>query len=157
MMFPRMATALLLGGLLACAGKQSPAVSPDSPRADVIAVQVSGESGEYLFSVAVSSPDSGCERYADWWEVVSLDGKLIHRRVLAHSHVNEQPFTRSSGPVAIGPDEVVLVRAHLNTTGYGGAVMRGSPNAGFAVDDEVRQGFAAGLAEQAPRPDGCAF
>jgi hypothetical protein len=124
--------------------------------ADVTAVQVSGSPGAYSFNVTVKSPDTGCQQYADWWEVVSEDGKLLYRRVLLHSHVDEQPFTRSGGPVTIQPDTVVWVRAHMNTSGYSGAVLKGSVKTGFkpAVPEA---GFAVGLARQPPLPEGCDF
>jgi hypothetical protein len=126
------------------------------PAADVIGVQVSGSPGAYQFNVTIKSPDTGCKQYADWWEVVSEDGKLRYRRVLLHSHVDEQPFTRSGGPVSIQADTVVWVRAHMNTGGYGGVAFKGSAKVGFkqAVPDAE---FAVGLAKQAPLPDGCDF
>jgi hypothetical protein len=125
-------------------------------QADVIAVQASGQPGAYQFNVGIRSPDKGCTQYADWWEVVSTDGKLLYRRVLLHSHVDEQPFTRSGGPVPIQADTVVWVRAHMNTGGYGGAALKGSVKAGFkpAVPGA---GFAYDLAKQSPLPDGCDF
>lgn len=124
--------------------------------ADVIGVQAGGSAGAYQFNVTVKSPDTGCKQYADWWEVVSTDGKLLYRRVLLHSHVDEQPFTRSGGPVPIQADRVVWVRAHMNTAGYGGVAFKGSVKTGFkqAVPDA---GFASGLAKQAPLPEGCDF
>lgn len=125
--------------------------------ADVVAVAVSGSPGAYTFAVTVRSPDTGCDRYADWWEVVRPDGALVHRRVLGHSHVDEQPFARSGGPVAIAADDEVIVRAHLNPGGYGGAAMRGSPAVGFAAAPEVGAAFAPDLARVQPLPDGCAF
>lgn len=126
------------------------------PAADVIGVQVSGTPGAYQFNVTIRSPDTGCQQYADWWEVVSEDGKLLYRRVLLHSHVDEQPFTRSGGPVPIQADTVVWVRAHMNAAGYGGTAFKGSVNAGFkqTLPDAA---FAADLARQAPTPDGCDF
>jgi hypothetical protein len=127
-----------------------------SVMADVIAVQASGQPGAYQFNVGIRSPDKGCSQYADWWEVVSTDGKLLYRRVLLHSHVDEQPFTRSGGPVPIQPDTIVWVRAHMNTGGYGGAAFKGSVKAGFAKA-EPPANFAAGLARQPPLPDGCDF
>lgn len=124
--------------------------------ADVIAVQTSGQPGAYQFNVGIRSPDKGCAQYADWWEVVSTDGRLLYRRVLLHSHVDEQPFTRSGGPVPILADTGVWVRAHMNTGGYGGMAFKGSVKTGFkqAMPDAE---FATGLAKQSPLPDGCDF
>lgn len=125
-------------------------------RADVTAVRVTGRTGAYQFEVEIKSPDTGCQQYADWWEVVSTDGKLIYRRVLAHSHADEQPFARGGGPVPIAADTVVWVRAHMNAAGYGGAAFKGSPAGGF-VRAELAPSFAADVARQSPLPDGCAF
>jgi len=125
-------------------------------QADVIAVQTSGQPGAYQFNVGIRSPDKGCAQYADWWEVVSTDGKLLYRRVLLHSHVDEQPFTRTGGTVPIQADTLVLVRAHMNTGGYGGVAFKGSVKTGFK-QDVLGAEFAAGLAKQAPLPDGCDF
>jgi hypothetical protein len=110
----------------------------------------------YRLAVTIKSPDIGCDQYADWWEVITPDGELLYRRVLAHSHVNEQPFERSGGPVEIAPDQSVIVRAHLHPSGYGPQAMQGSPATGFApitlADD-----FAVELAAAEPQPDSCAF
>ncbi len=127
-----------------------------APAADVIGVQVSGAPGAYQFNVTIKSPDTGCAQYADWWEVVSEDGRLLYRRVLLHSHVDEQPFARSGGPVPVKPDTVVWVRSHMNTGGYGGVVFKGSVKTGFAKA-EPPANFAAGLAKQVPLPEGCDF
>lgn len=124
--------------------------------ADVISVDVSGEESAYRFSVGISSPDTGCDQYADWWEVVSQEGELIYRRILLHSHVEEQPFVRSGGPVSIAVDSVVIVRAHMNTDGYGGAAFQGSVQSGFSETD-LDPDFAAELAEEPPFPEDCAF
>jgi len=124
--------------------------------ANVVSVQVSDKPGAYRFTVAIASPDTGCDRYADWWEVVSEDGQLLYRRVLLHSHVSEQPFARSGGPVPIAPDAVVWVRAHMHPGGYGGAAFKGSVNGGFKKANPTPS-FAAELAKQPPLPDDCAF
>jgi hypothetical protein len=122
----------------------------------VIAVVASGAAGAYQLAVTIRSPDQGCQQYADWWEVVSEDGRLLYRRVLVHSHVDEQPFVRGGGPVPIQPSTVVWVRAHMNPGGYGGVAFKGSVQAGFRATSLTRD-FAAGLAKSAPLPDGCAF
>ncbi len=160
---PVLAAAVLLLAA-ACDEAEAPVTSPladgDPPLAptfaDVTAVTTSGDPGAYSFSVTISSPDTGCEQYADWWEVVTEDGELRYRRILLHSHVSEQPFTRSGGPVAVAADEIVIVRAHMNTGGYGGAALRGSVDAGFEAY-RPEAGFAAALASRDPLPEGCDF
>ena len=127
-----------------------------STQPDVLSVIVNGEQGAYNFSVTISSPDEGCSQYSDWWEVVSQDGELLYRRILLHSHVNEQPFTRSGGPVSIDADTIVLVRAHMHPTGYGGLVMEGSVESGFE-QGEIGADFASELADTPPLPEGCNF
>ncbi|MGD8404954.1 MAG: hypothetical protein PVJ21_14935 [Anaerolineales bacterium] len=124
--------------------------------ADVRSVQVTGESGAYQFAVEISSPDTGCEQYADWWEVFSEGGELLYRRILLHSHAGEQPFNRSGGPVEINADTVIYVRAHMNTSGYGGTVMRGSVQDGFK-SVELETGFGSDLERVPPQPEDCAF
>ena len=112
------------------------------------AVRVQGNT----FSVTIESPDTGCQQYADWWEVLSLEGELVYRRILAHSHVNEQPFTRSGGPVPSSQE--VIVRAHMNTGGYGQA-MQGMQDSFRVV--ELAAGYAADLEQAEPQTGTCAF
>lgn len=144
--------------LLATITHQSPSTDKpvSSPKADVTAVIVSGNEGKYQFSVQIQSPDTGCDQYADWWEVVSLDGDLIYRRVLLHSHTDEQPFTRSGGPVAILADQNVWVRAHMAPGGYGGQAFRGSVSEGFSPAS-MDMDFARNLETLPPLPENCAF
>jgi len=125
-------------------------------KAAVVAVAISGNENAYIFSVRVLSPDTGCNQYANWWEVLSENGDLIYRRILGHSHVNEQPFTRSGGSVAVTKDQVIIVRVHMNTSGYGTKTFRGSVAVGF-VAFETDKDFALNLENQNPLPSGCAF
>lgn len=125
------------------------------PRADIVSVTVSGDEDAYQFVVGIKSPDTGCDQYANWWEVITESGDLIYRRILTHSHINEQPFIRSGGPVAIQPDQDVIIRAHMHDTGYGGAVYRGSVSSGFKMET-LPADFAGELATAAPLPTGCA-
>jgi len=130
------------------------------PHADdqavITGVSASGDAGSYNFSVSIASPDEGCSQYADWWEIISPDSVLIYRRVLAHSHVDEQPFTRSGGPVNIDEAKQVLIRAHMNNLGYGSRIFSGSVSEGFS-SDSLRADFASGLSSQNPLPSSCAF
>ncbi len=124
--------------------------------ANIISVNVTGSSNQYQFNVAISSPDTGCEQYADWWEVLDENGNLIYRRILLHSHVNDQPFTRSGGPVDVDPDTVVIIRAHMNQAGYGGSSMKGTAETEFTIVD-LPPDFAPGIEEEPPLPTGCNF
>lgn len=115
-----------------------------------------GDPGDYTFAVTINSPDTGCEQYANWWEVITPEGNLIYRRILAHSHVNEQPFQRSGGPVAIQPDQMVIVRAHMYPSGYGSQAMQGTVTSGFE-ETTIPIDFAVELANAEPQPQDCAF
>lgn len=93
--------------------------------ADVIAVAATRTGDQiYNFEVRVSHADQGWEHYADRWEILTADGKVLGTRVLAHPHVNEQPFTRSLSGVRI-PAGVrqVIVRAHDSVHAFGGTTM----------------------------------
>jgi len=124
--------------------------------ADIISVTVSGNENSYTFNVGIKSAETGCNQYADWWEVVSEEGTLIYRRILAHSHVNEQPFVRSGGAVKITEEQVIYVRAHMNNNGYGTKVFKGNVAQGFEPDT-LEKDFASTLQTMAPLPTGCAF
>ena len=134
----------------------SDTIPPPSIAADVLSVSASGSSGAYTFAVTLRSPDTGCEQYADWWEVLTPQGSLIYRRILVHSHVDEQPFTRSGGPVEVDDTTEVVVRAHMNEAGYGGVALRGSIGAELSPDPSLTE-LAPELAGAAPLPTGCAF
>lgn len=125
-------------------------------QASIVSVSTSGEENAYTFSVGIASPDTGCEQYANWWEVISENGDLLYRRILGHSHVNEQPFVRSGGAVSITSSTVVIIRAHMNTSGYGTTGYKGSVSEGFS-EFIIDEGFASELTTQDPLPDGCAF
>ena len=127
------------------------------PLASVVEVKVTGKRGAYTFAVTVKSPDTGCRQYADWWEVVTPDGgKLLYRRILLHSHVSEQPFTRSGGPVPVGLNDVVVVRVHARPTGYSPLALKGSAAAGFEAV-RLPDGFGGELVKEPPRPADCWF
>lgn len=131
-------------------------VQQKTEEAKVISVESSGKPQNYTFNVGISSPDKGCNQYANWWEVLNQEGKLLYRRILAHSHVNEQPFTRSGGVVAISDTQVVIIRAHMNNLGYGTTVFKGSVKDGFK-QTQLDADFAIEVKSQQPQPSGCAF
>ncbi|RMD62730.1 MAG: hypothetical protein D6826_06690 [Alphaproteobacteria bacterium] len=90
--------------------------------ADVVAARAVAEAGDtWRFDVTVAHADTGWDHYADKWEVLTPDGRVLATRVLLHPHEAEQPFTRSLRGVRIpeGMDRV-RVRAHDSVHGYGG-------------------------------------
>jgi len=124
------------------------------PYADVMLVETEEVDGGYIFTVEVDSPDKGCDQYANWWEVLSVDGRLIYRRLLAHSHTDEQPFIRDGGPINIKPDSELIIRAHMHPLGYGGKAYRGSVDGGF-VSTDLASSFAEEVLKQPPFADYC--
>jgi len=90
--------------------------------ADVIEVKVRRSAGDsYNFDVTVRHTDEGWKHYANKWEVMAPDGTVLGTRILAHPHVDEQPFTRSLAGLKI-PENIaeVTIRAHDLVHGYGG-------------------------------------
>ena len=93
--------------------------------ADVTAVDIQATGADtYRIDVTVRHADEGWDHYANKWEVVAPDGKVLGTRVLYHPHVDEQPFTRSLSGIDIpaGIDSV-SVRAYDLAHGAGGAEM----------------------------------
>ena len=79
---------------------------------------------ECTFYVTVKHQDSGWDHFANRWEVLTPDGKILATRTLLHPHVNEQPFMRSLSHIKIPTDiNNVTVRAHDSVHGYGGRTM----------------------------------
>jgi hypothetical protein len=159
---------LLIGTLLISVGCAStptvssqptaePSAATDSQQAVANVTNVSAtenQPGQYSFAVTVASPDTGCDQYADWWEVLSEKGELLYRRILAHSHVDEQPFQRSGDPITVSADQMVIIRAHMNNGGYGAQAMKGSIVSGFQAT-ELAPDFATDVEDKPPQPSSC--
>lgn len=76
--------------------------------------------GLWSFDVRLNHPDTGWEDYTDGWHVETLDGQILGVRILLHPHVNEMPFSRSQGNIAIPAGETeVQIRSHDLVSGYG--------------------------------------
>jgi hypothetical protein len=89
--------------------------------AQVIKVKTSQRAnGSYCFDVTVRHNDTGWDHYANEWKVTDMKGNTLATRILAHPHVNEQPFTRGLCGINI-PKNVskVKVEAKCNKHGYG--------------------------------------
>jgi hypothetical protein len=91
--------------------------------ADVVAAQARCSAASVCTcDVTVRHADEGWSHYADRWEVVAPDGRILGTRVLRHPHVGEQPFTRALAGVLV-PASIskVTIRAHDSVHGFGGA------------------------------------
>ncbi|MEO0974637.1 MAG: hypothetical protein AAFX85_16230 [Pseudomonadota bacterium] len=104
---------------------------------EVVSVDVHHEAGDrYRFDVTLRHGDSGWEHYADAWEVVDGEGRVLGRRVLAHPHVHEQPFTRSLRGVRLpAATREVRVRGHDKVHGPGPAVTVAIPHRTSATSE----------------------
>lgn len=66
----------------------------------------------YSFSITLKHADSGWNHYADQWQVLTPDHKILATRTLLHPHIHEQPFTRSLGEVTVpAGTPTVIIRA----------------------------------------------
>lgn len=81
--------------------------------------------GLYCISVTLEHADEGWDHYANAWDVIGPDGKVLATRVLAHPHVNEQPFTRSLGNIKI-PEGIkrITIRGRDSVHDYGGKTLQ---------------------------------
>jgi len=106
--------ALLVVALLAAQGARA-------GEADVLEVKSSCRETKCRFLVTVRHADEGWSHYANRWEVLDMEGNVLTTRVLAHPHVDEQPFARGKDWTEI-PAEItrVRVRAHDSVHAYGG-------------------------------------
>jgi len=78
--------------------------------AKVVNVTSSKTGPTWTFNVTIAHGDTGWDHYADGWGVYLPDGTELGYRILAHPHVNEQPFTRSLRGVKIpqGTSTVII-------------------------------------------------
>jgi len=96
----------------------APPALADPPVLEHVTAQRSA--GSWRFDVTLSHPDTGWDHYADGWRVLDMDGTELGLRVLAHPHVNEQPFTRSLSGVTIPRGTTrVQIQARCLQDGWG--------------------------------------
>ena len=63
----------------------------------------------WTFAVTLKHGDIGWDHFANEWQVLAPDGKVLATRTLFHPHVDEQPFTRNTSGVKI-PESMEIVR-----------------------------------------------
>lgn len=96
-----------------------------SGEVDVVSVELEKvNNGIYHFNVALKHADTGWYHYADRWEILTPDGRILGTRLLAHPHVDEQPLTRSLSGVKSPKDvKKVEIRWHDSVNAFGGKTM----------------------------------
>ena len=86
---------------------------------EIVQVELRQQSQDWRASVTLEHADTGWDHYADGWQVVTPDGKVLGHRTLHHPHVNEQPFTRSLSGINIPQGlNQVIVEAHDKVHGW---------------------------------------
>lgn len=80
----------LVASLLYCSGTYA-----DDAKIVDVNISTTGKANVYRIDVTLEHADEGWDHYANRWDVLDQQGKVIGSRTLHHPHVNEQPFTRS--------------------------------------------------------------
>lgn len=83
---------------------------------NVVAHQASDKT--WTFAVTLKHADTGWDHYANEWQVIAPDNKILATRTLYHPHVEEQPFTRNTSGVKI-PANMETVRIIAKDTVHG--------------------------------------
>lgn len=87
--------------------------------ATVLGAELRPDADGWFVAVTLRHEESGWDEYADGWRVEARDGTILGVRPLAHPHVNEQPFTRSTTGVRIGPQmKTIFIRARTSRDGW---------------------------------------
>jgi len=94
--------------------------------ADVVGVALRRNAdGSLDIAVTIRSADTGWQLYADRFEILAPDGRVLGVRELLHPHEDEQPFTRELTGLRLPPGVTeIVVRAHMKGVGYDGATRR---------------------------------
>ena len=106
----RIRVSTLLAGLLALAAINT----ANADNVNIVSAAFQRvDSNRWSVNVTLQHGDTGWDHYANNWRIVDNEGNVLGDRVLYHPHVEEQPFTRGLGAVAV-PQGVttIYVEAH---------------------------------------------
>ena len=78
-------------------------ISPMIQAGDVSIVfaDLSKRVGSWNVAVTLKHADSGWDHYANGWQIVDENGKVLGKRVLAHPHVHEQHLVCCKPPLQL--------------------------------------------------------
>lgn len=92
---------------------------------EILMVHFERQGDVWEVSATLRHDDQGWGHYADAWQVVGEDGRVLATRTLYHPHDDEQPFTRSLGGIVIpGELKQVYVEGHDKVHGWSGRRVR---------------------------------
>ena len=94
-------------------------VSSNANEVEVVNIKATQEKDKtWNFNVTLKHADQGWDHYANEWQIIGPNNKILGTRTLYHPHVNEQPFTRSLGGIKI-PKGLKVVRVIAKDTVHG--------------------------------------
>ena len=94
-------------------------VTINANEVDIVNVKASQQTDKnWRFDVTLKHDDKGWDHYANEWQILAPDNKILGTRTLYHPHVDEQPFTRSLNGIKI-PADVKTVRIIAKDTVHG--------------------------------------
>ena len=96
-----------------------PLLLANANEVDIVAVKAEQSGNKtWSFAVTLKHADEGWDHYANEWQVLAPDTKVLATRTLYHPHEDEQPFTRGTSGVKI-PKEVKFVYVIAKDTVHG--------------------------------------
>ena len=108
------------GGRLAALTGLILATAANAGAPEVVGIEVEKVGGDsFRVSATLRHGDEGWDHYADGWVVLDEAGNVLGDRVLAHPHVDEQPFTRSLTVTIPAGVERIRVRPRDSVHGEG--------------------------------------
>ena len=94
-------------------------VTINANEVDIVNVKASQQTDKnWRFDVTLKHDDKGWDHYANEWQILAPDNKILGTRTLYHPHVDEQPFTRSLNGINI-PADIKTVRIIAKDTVHG--------------------------------------
>lgn len=136
-------------------------IAAPTPYAHLLHATITLQNDRVTLSATIKSSDTGCENYCDWFELLDASGALIYRRILWHSHKNEQPFTRSGtfNRATISPNQTLYLRVHHNLTHYDSGYLVGTLATGFTPSQHQPpfSHYNKNIETMTPQPTECWF
>lgn len=130
----------------------------------ILNVELKEQTGGYLLSVTIQSPDEDCQNHTDWWEIITPKGDLLHRQIIDTVHSESEPFVSESLITGIDPQEEIIIRAHFSgpydeyrsgeeASGYSDQGRKGTLESEDFESIRLSKDFARQLTKVEPLPD----